>query len=255
MISMLTREGTMLRHLARGAWLLAAALAGCASGGITIDQELKYEGFRTYPTPRTFDGPANVFRVDKDGNKFPVTILKVPVETVGSEEFANYQQQVKWKLGLLAKFLGAVRSISKLEASGNAERDVTVRVKLGPGTRYRTYDADIQRAVEGQPFSFHKDNEYYVVREAIAVSTIDLSVIGTSDLSADAKVQLHEIIEMGANANRTNDERTELVQQFDKPHYVFYTVDKIVPAGLGSLGTGRPMLERVKGVTWVQETH
>jgi hypothetical protein len=44
-----------------------------------LDKVVVFEDFDTYPTPRTFDGPGYVFRVDKEKKKFPVLKLKVKV--------------------------------------------------------------------------------------------------------------------------------------------------------------------------------
>ncbi|MCR9244553.1 MAG: hypothetical protein NXI31_05940 [bacterium] len=120
-------------------------LFSCSSGPVPVVSleglpPLHYPGFGVFPTPRTFDQPGYVFRVARDGRKFPVATLDVPLIERGVEQFATSRQSGKWTSSGLLAYLG----IGSAEVASRTGFSVTV--SLQSGARLGIYDGDIDKA-------------------------------------------------------------------------------------------------------------
>src|SRR6266568_6162421 len=91
---------------------------------------LKYPGFQTFPTPRTFDFPGTVFRIDRSGTRFVVTTLPVSCES-GREALGSYTTTGSWTLSALLRYLAG----GSAEGSTESSFRVSVKVVLGRGVR------------------------------------------------------------------------------------------------------------------------
>jgi hypothetical protein len=220
-------------------------LAGCSSSKLTdISRSLRYEGFDTFPTPRTFDGPGYVFRIEKQSKKkFPVTELNVKREPpVGQEAFPSYNQIVRWSATLVASYLGAPETVITT-ASADASNDVDVQIKLGLGKRYRVYDDAVEEALKSARIRFREDSDYYVVREAIAVPTISVILARKATATAGIRAMFQKIVDTTANVHWEDQSKASLIQDFgQQPHYVFFTVDRVVPSGIGASETSEAVI-------------
>jgi len=221
---------------------------------LTAD-DLKYPGFQTYPTPRTFDGPGTVFRLTADQHRYSVTLLKANVDKVGTEEFPNYSSDVKWSVGALVNFL-KLRLLSAPEVGADLSRQVQVNIRLGTGHRERTYDDDIDQALKSAHIPYRRDSRYFVVREAIAVDSLNITANPTTSAGADAHATLNGVATVEGNVHWQDESKKSLVRAFVPPHYVFYLVDEILPPGPGLSGDSVPKRYKLTDETlrWTAET-
>ena len=200
---------------------------------------VSYDDFDTYPTPRTFDGPGYVFRVDQEKKKFPVLKLDVRVESSGWESFSRQVKTTTWKLGALGEFLGDSKVVEQLKASGNADAEVRTEIELGTGSRYRTYDADIEVAVKKAKITYRRDSRYYVVREAVAVKKITLKIDREGGIDAKVEANLKKLARADGKTSVVLKDNTQLIADFGNEElFIFYKVDRLLPPGSGSQKSG-----------------
>jgi hypothetical protein len=239
-----------------GGVLLISLLAGCETPPpITLENNVNLRGFSTFPTPRTFDGPGTLFRIDKDGTKFPVAKLAIPVEVVGNEVFANYTRETSWSLGGFLKFVGAIRVLSDAQLSANMESTVNLTLQIGQGDRERTYDNEIAAALKDASVKYRGDSRYYVIRETIAVREISYNLTRGNNSLSTITVSINKAIDGSGSLKWVDSRQSELKQTFDQPHRVFYTVEEVLPSGTGFFG-GEPKRIRVyEPLQWRIENH
>jgi hypothetical protein len=228
--------------------LLVASLAGCDKGGhpspTSSESPDLDPGFKVFPTPRTFDGPGTVFRIDKRSTKFPVTILKVNASPAGTEELPARSKSVNWSASALATFIGAPQIVQDTQGSFKADSTLNSAISFGQGTRERTDDEDVTKAIKVAHISFkdHKDSKYYVIRETIAVSSISVVIERSAGLDAKAKATIKQVIDSRADIKLSDADRQTLTKTFQQPHRVFYTAEEILPPGSGLEANSEPRL-------------
>jgi hypothetical protein len=155
---------------------VSVTLAGCRTKGgeLGIDPIVQYPGFKTFATPRTFDGPGTLFRIDEQGTRFPVAKLGVSVDDAGTETLPSTEWKKTWGLNAVLQYitLGTV--------SGEASHATTLTVRFGPARRERTFDDDIDRAIVSHG-TWKEGSTYYVIRETIAFTTLEYELDRSSD--------------------------------------------------------------------------
>jgi hypothetical protein len=206
-------------------------------------------GFQTFPTPRTFDGPGTVFRIDESGTKFPVTQLKIAYQEVGMEQVGTYSRESKWTVGALASFIGG-------HTSNDATGTIESLMKFGEGHRRRINDVEVDQALDASKIRYKPGSTYYVVHETIAIPSIDIEIRHSESLSPEARVTLDAVSKSNASLKWSDDRKKTLVMRFPELHNVFFTADKVLPPALGVNSPGRPEVIKLKATeqpTWTTE--
>lgn len=242
-----------MKHCSSSLSLLALlALAGCNSldrSSFDVGTHLRYPGFETFPTPRSFDGPGHVFRVDGAGKKFTVTQLGVRVDPVGEEEFPEYHQKSDWGANAVAKFMSVA-------LSAGMSSDYTLEVSLGPGSRERTYDLDIDEQLLAAQLDFKPGNRYYVVRETIAVPWVKMTLLDTNEANARLRNAIDKKIIDDATLgwSWTSNDKVSLVRSFRTPHRLFFLADELTPSNVAEKQVRR-QTPPMGSVAWASESN
>ncbi len=233
---------------------ISATFGGCGSlsPNITVSGALTYPGFDTFPTPRTFDGPGSIFRIDEDGRHFPVAQLNVPIEHPGDEAFSEYIGVGNWTLEALAQF---IRGSYLGEGGLNAKKFASVVVKLGAGRRERSLGKYIDSAIakERIDFEWRAGSRYYVVVETISVKDIEYSVFDAAGQSAALRGTFNALLSAGIGVESGRLEGRSLVQRFPEWHRVFYLADEISPPALGVTEAAPKRMLAQKPLVWMSE--
>ena len=196
---------------------------------------VSFDDFDMYPTPRTFDGPGAVFRVNREKKKFSVLTLNVKVENAGREAFPNQGRTTTWKLGAIADFLGDSKVIDQLKASGNADVEAKTEIVLGTGSRYRTFDQEIEKAVKDAQIKYHRDSYYYVVREAVAVKKVTIKMESKGDIDSNVEGGFKKLATAKAKTDVTLTNKSTLDVDFGNEElFIFYKSERLLPPGIGS---------------------
>ncbi|GLT22943.1 hypothetical protein GCM10007933_24040 [Zoogloea oryzae] len=222
------------------------ALGGCTSTPPTPPVgPLESEGFETFVTPRSFDGPGTIFRIDAEKKRYPVAEITFKVRE-GEEALPKYSSSRVLAMNNLLEALGA--STAKIPASikANLSRTTTVSIEASTGRRQYVRDDDLTAALRGWATQAKPTGEsvYYLIRETIstpelsykvdknwlASAELDVKVLKAAGYSGDAKVSGGDILEM----NRT----------FSKPLNVWFKAEKIVIRPALGAGPGQYLIER-----------
>lgn len=236
----------------RLAALCILVVAGCRSTGpsLGVGEHLSYPGFETFPTPRTFDGPGLVFRIDDKGSRFPVTQLAVSVEPAGEEEFPRLSQQSNWNAGLVASFLSTTLNL-------DASSKYTLEICIGTGSRERTFDDAIDEALGKADVTFKTGSRYFIIRETIATPSMSLKLLDNDETSAKLKAELDKKVSSDAELKWkwNSQEKVTLVSDFKIPHRVFFLAEELLPPGHPVVGEGKIRRLSVKPgeVQWTSE--
>lgn len=194
-----------------------------------LADKLQYPGFQTFPTPRTFDAPGTIFRIDESGTRFPVALLPVKLE-MGKEAFATYISTTRWKLSALVKFIGDIG----VEAMAEVSSPLTLKVALGRGEREWTFDADVDQALKNAIINYRMESKYYVIRETISVPSITYDFSGSGEFNTTAKQAIDEVAKGKQHLSWSNSSQNTLIESFDRPYRIFYTADEILIPELGA---------------------
>lgn len=240
--------------LSTSAMLLASLIAllftGCVSSpSITpLEKELVYPDFQTFPSPRTFDRPGTVFRINSRNQKAQVIELNLPV-TTGEEVLGNYTRTINWEFGALLNFVG----MNSYLGSANHASAVEVKMELLGARRERTFDKDVEEALRLAKITFYPDSTYYIIREAISVSAINYELVRSKHLEAEAQQAWWRMLKVTTNASEKQASREVLKQSFGRPHYIFYSVLEIPPPGKGFTRPALRQLPVNEKLQWTEE--
>jgi hypothetical protein len=212
---------------------------------------LKYPGFQTFPTPRTFDSPGTVFRIDSSGTRFPVTTLPVSVYG-GREALASYTALSNWTFAALLSYLMKAPSV---EGSATGSFGMRVKVVLEGGVREGTFDAELDQSLKNALINYRKNNKYFVVRETISVSAIDYDFKGAGRLSTTIKETISKIVKGNQGLSWTDGSESTLKQKFDQPYRVFFTADELLSPGLGIGESAPKRVPANEPLAWKQEAN
>jgi hypothetical protein len=210
---------------------------------------LKYPRFQTFPTPRTFDSPGTVFRIDRSDIRFPVTTLPVFGHS-GREALASYTTSSSWAFVALLRYLTGA---SDTKGSTMGSFGVSLKVVLEGGFREFTYDSEIDQLLKNALITYRKDSKYYVVRETISVSKITYDFKGGGKLEAAAKEAISNFVTGNQALAWTDNSRSILTQKFDRPYRVFFTADELLAPGLGMGESGPKRVRSDEPITWKDE--
>src|SRR5688572_15538015 len=109
--------------------LLLTILVGCVpSSSVQIERPFRFENYKTFASPRTYDTPGTIYRVTEQGQKLHVTVLKVPVR-IGATSLVKSQSNANWSLTALAHY-------ANLNFSGGNNGTREVAVALGAATAH-----------------------------------------------------------------------------------------------------------------------
>lgn len=177
-------------------------------------------GFQMFPTPRDFDGPGTIFRVDKQNVRWKVKVVDVPIHP-GNEIYGNRTigGRDNFDLGLIFATV----------ASGNIthENNCTLDFKITGTQRLETYDAEIspfipeiRKAING--ITPEKGNRYYLIRDVVSAANISYKFDKTTMDKIGGSGKINKLVELNSNLSWNSTDSYQLTENFPKPYYVCY---------------------------------
>jgi hypothetical protein len=209
--------------------LTAGLLVGCATQ-IKPPNPLG-EGFVAFESPRDFDGPGQVYRVDPQGAVYHVGEIKVEPKT-GTEQSKGMSTTANWSLATALKYTGASLGGVSPEASAQLSHERSVTIDSTSVTRQYIEDTDRPEekvtALLGT-VKYRPNNKYYLIWETAA--TKEINVKGSRKSLGNAKVQaeLKNVISGNAELKYDSESSFSLVAKFPKEMRVWYKPEKLEP--------------------------
>jgi len=188
-------------------------------------------GFIQFPTPRDFDPPGTVFRVDSSGVRFDVVDLSSKLPLTNGEEtfpFLSSSGRQSFRSNAFLRFLGAVVGIKVGVASDNI---FSAEYGLFGAQRQKTTDADIDPALRTalMDIDWRGGDTYYVIRETVSADSIEYSTNDSVAGALDGDATFRSIAGDTSHVTWNRSARYQLTLRFGHPERVFYKLDRLVP--------------------------
>ncbi|WKB55690.1 hypothetical protein [Eleftheria terrae] len=155
--------------------LLAAGLPACGTPELP---SVPREGFEAFSTPRSFDGPGTIYRIDADKKRFLVTTVVFKASGGGVEYLPSFASKRELSLSSLIETIGLKAEALPASAQGKLGSTRMATVQSVGGRRAVTSDEDVEGALRtwattAQPMD---GSVYYLIRETIATEGLTYKV-------------------------------------------------------------------------------
>lgn len=191
-------------------------------------------GWVFYSNPTTLEQPGTVFRIDPQGRRYIVDLLKVAIQS-GDEAAGTVEESVNANTGMIARFVG----LHNIEASIGAQK--TERFEYGITDPVKEYipDIEIDKILPSflATLDYRKGHRYFVIREARKASSIRyrLTKKQVDSFGGEASVGT-QLSAQGKLFSSDSSGQYILEQDFKTPMRVMFLPEEIrqVTAGLAS---------------------
>ncbi len=218
--------------------LCALALLNSCGGAKPDKTTVKIPGFSFNVLPNKLDRNGFIFAVHKKtGQHYPITMVKVPVET-DLAYLKNNRVTAKSDINFLINALKFTKDSMKFTADPTFKKDVEVAVTFRDAVLDRTMIlqandeidkamTDIKRKLTTMPQS---DYNYYMIVESIRAKKMDYHFERSASKTLKATINIKQILD--ANPKITIAKSDSSVLAFDGDQYinVFYKVLPLVQA-------------------------
>lgn len=173
-------------------------------------------GFQMFRTPRDFDGPGSVFRVDRNGEKSPVTNINLPSHS-GNESIGAIQTSGSrnFNIGFIFPYV---------QADIKKDSNCTLDFKIDGAKRNWLYDDELKPILKKKMAEIIPEPgcRYYVIQETISAKKIRYHFNQDSLLSIGGEAAINELTEGNAGMSWNSTAKYQLTAKYNPPFYVFY---------------------------------
>lgn len=203
------------------ALLLVTLLFGCAHAARRTDLDV---GMPQFATPRDFDPPGTILRVEPSGKSFVVTRCKVVIDT-GVEVLPDWKAVSKGAASLGGIFGKIAHDIFPL-----ASDSVLVEQRVANSWREQTTDDAVRGCVDSLMAARTWDNvsKYLMVREAILADSVAFVMDRATLLRLGGEEKVGDAAsKAGLRYERSQSSR--IVKKFDHRLRIYYKAEQIWP--------------------------
>jgi hypothetical protein len=215
--------------------VVASSVLGCSS---TTQIASPVDGFQAFTSARDFDPPGQIFRVDEQGQTWPVSTLNFDIKT-GNEDTLEISKDVNITLKGLIKTIGVAEETLPAEVKANLQKTVSTKLSSVSGTReYLQDDSGIDSAISAlfKNVKYRPNNQYYIIRETISTNSINFSSKDSWTNDASLNAEIKKVVDVNAGTNLSAGEGASLVKNFNKPMRVWYKAEKIKLKSASGIG-------------------
>lgn len=212
------------------------ALAALVCVGLTACQTPKppvgilgSEGFEAFATPRAFDGPGTIFRLDSEHRRFFVDSVAFTT-TGGQEMLAAQESSREMTLAQVVESIGASAAALPIRVSTDLSSKRFTSIKATTAERSRTSDKDVEDALRRWATTAKPvvGSEYWLIRET--VSTPGLTYKVSNSWLAGLGLNAEALNKAGykGEIKATSGDTLEMDTKFTNPLNVWYKAEKVV---------------------------
>lgn len=203
------------------------------------------EGFEAFATPRSFDGPGTIFRIDGDGKRFLVGEITFKVKE-GVEELPKASSSRVFSLSQFIEALGASATAMPASIKANLSRTATTTIEATTAQRKFVSDDDVVTAMlawanRAKP---NGDSVYYLIRETISTPGLVYKVDKNWLNSVNVDIQTLEVAGYKGEAKASAGDVLEMNRTFSQPLNVWFKAEKIVVKPVLGAAPGQYIIER-----------
>ena len=202
------------------------------------------DGFVAFDSPRDFDAPGQVYRIDTQGNLWQVGTIGVVAKS-GKERTRTMESKANWSLSTVLKTIGA--SATQLPANARAEVSRSREVTIEGTDVTREWIEDTQQPAQKvakllSDTEYRSGNKYFLIRETQAVQALTFHGSRKWLANAGVEAEIQKEISGKAEFKIDNNDSYSIVAKFDHPMRVWYKAEKVEPK-FGAARGGRGGLE------------
>jgi hypothetical protein len=216
--------------------LLCAALYGCTTI-VEVPQGPKYEDFKVFASPRSFDPPGRVYRVQPDGQVFGVVTLQIKPQS-GVEAIPRIETRANFSLTELLETVGVAAEELPASVSAEIKRKREVTFEGLDAKREFLDDADLDKVLPKAlaDVRIRPDNKYYIIRETISSEDVNYKMEKSWILNAGFEAQFKSILKNKAKLDWDSGEIFSINKKFSQPLRIWYKAESLSidrPLGMG----------------------
>jgi hypothetical protein len=204
-------------------------VAGCIPRVEIPTGVLEREGFDSFATPRSFDGPGTIYRIDNDGKRFLVTTIQLK-SSGGEEQISKYTSTRELSLSNVLETIGVKADALPAAVKAELSAKSNVTVDATKASRLRVADEDREAAVAAWAAKAKPapGSVYYLIRETVGTKSLKYTVGRGWLASLGLDVKALNTAGYKGEAKAAANDGLELDAQFDQPLYVWYKAEKLV---------------------------
>lgn len=221
-------------------------LVGCAGKPVAPPVgALEAEGFEAFATPRSFDGPGTIFRIDGEKKRFPVTEIIFKVQD-GTEEIPKASSSRVLSLSQFLEALGASAVQMPASVKANLSRTTTTNIESTTAKRRFVRDDEVVTtlrnwATQARPAG---DSVYYLIRETVSTPSLVYKVDRNWLASLNLDVKALKAAGYTGEAKASSGDTLEMNRTFAEPLNVWFKAERIVIKPALGAGPGQYTIER-----------
>jgi len=221
---------------------LVTALIACETtpnGPIT---PVEVEGFKPFPSVRTFDKSGRIFRIDPEGNYWKVALLEVNPQ-VGDEILPKVMAKTEISLEQVLETIGVAAAEVPANLHANITKSREFVTESVNGQREFLDDSQVDPLLSEafKDIIVRKNNRYYLIRETILSEQLNYRSSKSWLVDAGVEAEFKEVVKGKADLNWGDQEEFSLNKNFDQPLRIWYKAERIeVERPLG-IGPGQPV--------------
>lgn len=214
--------------LPRLALLAVLVFAGCspAARAVRLDAAPVFEeGFQVFPSPRTFDGPGTIFRIDANNVRRPIADLGSMLE-LSSEPEAVPSLIVSGTVDLNA----LLSWLDRGNAGGRISRVDSAQVEVFGARRERMYESQSRRLIDSAErlIDWTKPGRIFIITETVSADSVLFRINQSAAAAVGDSLKSENATGRGVSFSWQPRRAASLAVRFPRPYRVFYKTDVLV---------------------------
>jgi len=195
-------------------------------------------GWQFYSNPTTLEQPGTVFRIDPNGRKYAVDLLKVAIQS-GEEAAGKVEESVNATTGMVARFIG----LPNVSASVGAQKTENFVYEITNPVREVIPDVEIDKVLPAflAALDYRRGHRYFVIREARKASAICYKLTQKQIENMGGEVSIQLLSAKGNIFSSDNSGQYTLEQDFKTPMRIVFLPEEIQPVAQ-ALANEKPRL-------------
>jgi hypothetical protein len=206
--------------------ILAIAACSTAPTPKTIADAPVFEpGFQIFPSPRTFDAPGTIFRVDAEQIRHPVVDLSGMLNIVPRDEvIPRLSVQGAFSIGAFLTWLGGEKR------GAQYQRVDSITVAVTGAKREQAFETSLDKVLDSarHVIDWGRPGKIYLITETVLADSVQIRLSTSTAISVGDSLKTDSARAHGISVQWRPQRAAEISVRFPKPYRVFYKVEQVV---------------------------
>jgi hypothetical protein len=220
-------------------------LVGCGTvEGPAQTSKFEGEGWQTFSSARTGDGPGRIYRIDRDGQVFQVTQVNVTAKT-DDQRLYKVERKTELTLKEVLKTIGVAEAKLPGSVTAQLERKANFQTESVNGRREFLEDRDLPEntlrdALTG--IRIRDENTYFLIRETLASNKLTFTVSRNWITQLGVEAEIKKLVESTSGVEWKDGTEVSLDTTFDKPYRIWFKAEQLnIERNTLGAGPGQPL--------------